>query len=137
MSKPITSLKEAHDKLDQQIEEVEKEITMGSQKLGDVTEAEMAEVESHTTDAELLARTARQWEISHIQSDQFLLQRLKETKEQELIFPHGKYVMVPKGTQLLSPSGFRCEEKVFIKPESGCLVDVLPRSSNMGYYDFT
>ena len=137
MSKPITSMKEAQDKLDQQIEEVEKEITIGASMLDDVTREEEEEVNSRKTMEELMSMTPRQWSISQLQTNRDLLKRLKETKELELIFPHGKYVMVPKGTQLLSPSGFHCEEKVFIKPESGCLVDALPKSSNMGYYDFT
>ena len=137
MSKPITSMKEAQDKLDQQIEEVEKEITIGASMLDDVTREEEEEVNSRKTMEELMSMTPRQWSISQLQTNRDLLKRLKETKKEDLIFPHGKYVMVPKGTQLLSPSGFRCDEQVFIKPESGCLVEKLPRSSNMGYYDFT
>ena len=130
-------MKEARERLDQQIEELEKEITIGASMLDDVTREEEDEVNSRKTVEELMSMTPRQWDISKLGTNRALLKRLKETKEQELIFPHGRYLMVPQGSKLLSPSGFHCEEEVFIKPESGCLVDVLPRSSNMGYYDFT
>ena len=137
MSKPITSMQEAQDKLDRQIEDVEKEIAIGASMLDDVTREEEEEVNNRKTVEELMSMNPRQWSISQLGTNRALLKRLKETKKEELIFPHGRYLMVPKGTQLLSPSGFRCDEQVFIKPESGCLVDVLPKSSNMGYYDFT
>ena len=135
--KPITSIKDARAKIDKQIEDLKKEISIGASMLDDVTKEEEAEVESRKTIEDLMSMTPRLWDLSNLQSNRTLLKRLRETKEQELILPHGKYVMVPQGSQLISPSGFNPAEEVFIKPDSGCLVDVLPRSSNMEYYDFT
>ena len=128
---------QAHDKLDAQIEQAIHEITIGEATIGDVSEPEDSEIESHTTTEELMSRTPRQWSISQLRFNRELVTRLQETKEEELIFPHGKYVMLPKGAELLSPSGFHCDEQVFKKPERGCTVDKLPRSSDMVYYDFT
>lgn len=131
--KPIKTNEQAQGKLDSEILKVKAEIAGLEDKLGIVDEAEELEVEN----CPLMSRTPRQWKISQLQHACRSLKWLKKTKKAELIFPDGKYLMVPKGTKVLSPSGFHPDEKVFLKPEQGCLVDVLPRSSNMGYYDFT
>ena len=128
---------QAHAKLSAQIEKALHEIATVESTVGDVSEPEDSEIERHTTVEELMARTPRQWSISQLRFNRELVTRLQETKEEELIFPHGKYVMLPKGAELLSPSGFHCDEQVFKKPERGCTVDKLPRSSDMLYYDFT
>jgi len=131
--KPIKTNEEAQAKLDSKILKVKAEISGLEDKLGIVDEAEELEVEN----CPLMDRTLRQWKISQVQHAYRSLKWLNNTKKAELIFPDGKYLMVPKGTKVLSPSGFHPDEKVFLKPEQGCLVDVLPRSSNMGYHDFT
>ena len=134
--KPIKTNEEAQAKLDSEILKVKAEISGLEEKLGIVDEAEELEVENCPFD-QLMNRTPRQWKISQLQHACRSLKWLNNTKKAELIFPDGKYLMVPKGTKVLSPSGFHPDEKVFLKPEQGCLVDVLPRSSNMGYHDFT
>lgn len=134
--KPIKTNEQAQGKLDSEILKVKAEIAGLKAELGIVNKAEKLEVENCPFD-ELINRTPRQWKISQLQHACRSLKWLNNTKKAELIFPHGKYLMVPKGTKVLSPSGFHPEEKVFLKPEQGCLVDVLPRSSNMGYHDFT
>ena len=134
---PIMNREQAHAKLNAQIEKALHEIATVESTVGDVSEPEDSEIERHTTVEELMARTPRQWSISQLRFNRELVTRLQETKEEELIFPHGKYVMLPKGAELLSPSGFHCDEQVFKKPERGCTVDKLPRSSDMLYYDFT
>tara|TARA_B100000497_G_C7509160_1_gene310269 strand:+ start:279 stop:719 length:441 start_codon:yes stop_codon:yes gene_type:complete len=131
--KPIKTNEQAQAKLDSEISKMKAEIAGLKDKLGIVDEAEKLEVEN----CPLMSRTPRQWEISQLQHACRSLKWLNNTKKAELIFPDGKYLMVPKGTKVLSPSGFHPDEKVFLKPEQGCLVDVLPRSSNMGYHDFT
>lgn len=105
-------------------------------ELGEVEASEIEEVEKATSD-EMVKFTKRQWAICVRKNTRIEIERLVETKNQELIFPHGKFVMVPQGTQLTSPSGFHPDERVFVKPEKGCIIDCLPDSSNMSYYDFT
>lgn len=62
---------------------------------------------------------------------------LETTQKADLIFPAGKFVMIPKGERLVSPAGFHPDEMVFLKPASGVITDKLPDSSNLSFYDFT
>ena len=134
--KPIKTNKEAQAKLNTQILKVKAKIAGLEKELGTVEALEIKEVEKATTN-EMVKFTKRQWAICIVINCCDEIEKLVETRKQELIFPHKKFVMVPEGTQLVSPSGFHPDEKVFVKPEKGCLIDCLPSSSNMSYYDFT
>ena len=141
--KPITTIEAAAKALSLKIEEAKAKLARVTAEVGDVTKTEEREAEERVDDIidaptpeSIAAATPRDWAIVGVRRDKQDLANLIETTKLELITPHGNYVLLPKNERLISPAGFHPDERVFIKPSTGATVSVLPKSSNLSYYNF-
>ena len=133
--------------LNLKIEEAEAKLKQCREESGNVTEeifkAASAKIDKAMNEMKedpkaFAAITPQDWAIISTHNAENNLARMKETADLNLITPHGKFVLVPESFEgLVSPSGFHPDERVFIQPEQGAIVPVLPKSSNMKAYDFT
>jgi len=62
--------------------------------------------------------------------------RLQDTLRAHLMIATKKYLMVPQGSsELVKPSGFSMDDRVFLFIPGSILTNKLPKQSNMAYYD--
>jgi hypothetical protein len=105
--------------------------------IGVFNSEEMEEAEMLLSESDYASMSVRHWQLIRLDNLRHEIKGLQETQKANLIFPDGKYLLLPKGERLISPAGFHPDQKVFIQPSEGALVSHLPKSSNMSYYDFT
>lgn len=128
---------EANERIETKLKEAFAKYDDLKKSLGDFTQEEMDAAKKDFDLINFNSITERKWGLVALDNLKYEIKSLTETRFADLIFAKGKYVLLPEGQGLVSPSGFHPDEAVFIKPAVGVVVDKLPKSSNMGYLDFT